>query len=379
MKILLLAGEESGVLYARRIMAELDRRRSEGAITPYEVRGYEDYGFQVSDLAVMGFWAVLKRLGFFLRVKRTMERAIDEWQPEVVCTIDYPGMNLKLARYAKVRGIRTVHVVAPQVWAWKKGRIPKIEAAVDKLLCFFPFEPEYFKPGLAEFVGHPLSEELREKLKLRVEGEGEGVVEGEGVGEGVVAVLPGSRMGEIERHLKKMLQSVKGLGVKVVIPAANQRAKRRIEEIAREYGSELEIAITEGQARAALSAAKCAVVASGTATLEAALLRCPTVLVYDIGMVMGWIGRLLIKGIKHVGLANIVWEKCAVGANGEAPMPELLQGEFKVKKVRAHLDKWLTDDKSRAEAVKRLDETMKFLEGEKGAISRIADHLTTEQ
>ena len=134
MRVLLLAGEESGVLYANQIRAEILRRWPEA-----EIRGYGDYGFRVDDLAVMGIGQVLKKIFYFLRVKKTMERAIGEWKPDVVCTVDYPGMNLKLAAYAKARGIRAVHVVCPQVWAWKQGRIPKIEVALDRLCCFFPF------------------------------------------------------------------------------------------------------------------------------------------------------------------------------------------------------------------------------------------------
>ena len=133
-KVLLLAGEESGALYAERIRQAL--LREDPAM---EVRGYGDAGFEIGDLAVMGILGVLRKIFFFMRVKRTMMRMIDEWRPDVVCTVDYPGMNLRLAAYAKSRGIRTVHVVCPQVWAWKCGRIPKIEAALDRLCCFFPF------------------------------------------------------------------------------------------------------------------------------------------------------------------------------------------------------------------------------------------------
>lgn len=118
-KVLLLAGEESGALYAERIRQALLR-----ANPATVVRGYSDAGFEVGDLAVMGVLGVLRKIFFFMRVKRTMLRMIDEWRPDVVCTVDYPGMNLRLAAYAKSRGIRAVHVVCPQVWAWKRGRIP---------------------------------------------------------------------------------------------------------------------------------------------------------------------------------------------------------------------------------------------------------------
>ena len=157
MKLLLLAGEESGMIYREQIAAKVREMRPD-----VEIRGYGDYGFKTGDLAVMGIVQVLRRLFYFLRVKRTMERAIDEWRPDVVCTVDYPGLNLKLVAYARARGIRTVHVVCPQVWAWHQSRIPKIERSVDLICCFLPFEPKIFRPGLAEFVGHPLAREMED-------------------------------------------------------------------------------------------------------------------------------------------------------------------------------------------------------------------------
>ena len=158
MKVLLLAGEESGVLYAERL-----RRALPGC----EFRTYQDL-YKTSDLAVMGFWAVIKRLFFFLGVQRTMKRVIREWRPDVVVTIDYPGLNLKLAAYAKARGIPAVHIVCPQVWAWHQGRIPKVAAAVNRLLCFFPFEPALFKEYEgkdfhAAFIGHPMVDIFEEE------------------------------------------------------------------------------------------------------------------------------------------------------------------------------------------------------------------------
>ena len=118
-KLLLLAGEQSGVIYSERIAGRV-RQMYPGV----EIRGYSDYGFSIADLAVFGFWEVLKRIFFFMKVRKTMERAIDEWRPDAVCTVDYPGMNLRLCSYAKKNGIRAVHVVCPQVWAWRSGRIP---------------------------------------------------------------------------------------------------------------------------------------------------------------------------------------------------------------------------------------------------------------
>lgn len=354
MKILLLAGEESGLIYANRLRELLGG---------HEVRGYADYGFLTSDLAVMGFGPVLRKLGFFLGVKKTMEQAIDMWRPDVVCTIDYPGMNLKLAAYAKAKGIRTVHVVCPQVWAWKKGRIPKIEASLDRLCCFFPFEPALFRPGFAEFVGHPLAEEFGARDPNAFEKD-------------LVALLPGSRLGEIERNLPVMLEALARLPkVRAVIPAANERARAAIESVLSRATAQLPNAPTFqlGGARELLLRADCAVVASGTATLEAALARCPTVLVYRVSASLAWFARRVIKEISHVGLINIVWEKN--GKVGEEPMPELLQEAFTPEAVAAQLKLWLTDPAARRAAVGRLEAAVRVLGTGGQALARVAAYV----
>jgi len=358
MRILLLAGEESGVLYARQIAAALRAIRPD-----VEIRGYEDYGFSTGDLAVIGFFAVLKRLFFFLGVKRTMLRALDEWKPDVVCTVDYPGLNLRLAAEAKRKGIRAVHVVCPQVWAWHQGRIPKIERSLDSLCCFFPFEPAIFKAGFAEFVGHPLAERIGRREQ------------GEGSRENVVALLPGSRIGEIDRILPTLLEAAKEIGrtfpdVRFVIPAANEKARTRIDALVHtgDVGA-IELDVIDGGARELLERATCAVVASGTATLEAALASCPTVLVYHIGAFTGWILRHLITGIRHIGLANIIAEKAGV----TCPMPELLQADFTVEAVVRQLSVWLGDRAAHDEAAEELRRTMALLKGGRDPIGRIAE------
>ena len=370
MRVLLLAGEESGVLYANQIRAEILRRWPEA-----EIRGYGDYGFRVDDLAVMGIGQVLKKIFYFLRVKKTMERAIGEWKPDVVCTVDYPGMNLKLAAYAKARGCRAVHVVCPQVWAWKQGRIPKIEVALDRLCCFFPFEPGLFRPGFATFVGHPLVDEMaREKSNTEAWRHRD-------AGEKVLAILPGSRMGEIEKHLPILLEVVNELQkslclcasvFKIIVPAANEKAYRAILSCAsRLKSSSCVLEVRRGGAREVLRRADAAVVASGTATLEAALAGCPTVLVYRVGWFFAAFARIVIKGVKHIGLANIIAEKAGVAC----PMPELLQENFTAENVLACLRPWLKDDAANAAARQSLAETMKLLRSDGGAIVRIVDQL----
>ena len=368
MKVLLLAGEESGVLYAERL-----RRALPGC----EFRTYQDR-YKTSDLAVMGFWAVIKRLFFFLGVQRTMKRIIREWRPDVVVTIDYPGLNLKLAAYAKARGIPAVHIVCPQVWAWHQGRIPKVAAAVNRLLCFFPFEPALFKDYEgkdfhATFIGHPMVDIFAEEKVAGAEAR-QPDLNCKNQGSPLLALLPGSRVGEIQRNLPRLLDAVRLLNrpdLRVVIPAANDRAEAEIRATITVRNDPFAPEVVKGGARDLLRRADCAAVASGTATLEAALAHCPTVLVYAVSALFAWFARRVIKGVKHIGLANIIAEKSGV----EPPMPELLQEAFTPEAVAAQLAAWLDDAEARARASRALDAVMARLHSDGDALGLAAREI----
>ena len=374
-KVLLLAGEESGMLYAERLGALL---RAAGC----EVRGYGDYGFHTADLAVMGFWPVLRRIFYFIGVARTMKRAICGWRPDAVVTVDYPGLNLKLAAFAKKRGIPAVHIVCPQVWAWHRNRIPKVAAALSELLCFFPFEPSLFDgTGLkVKFIGHPLV-----RVVELENADGAAAMSGKAGRDRIVALLPGSRIGEIRRILPRLLGAIAILSrrhaedarakgrdeptLRVVIPAANRGAEMEIRRILGEASNLPPVEVRLGGARQLLREAHCAAVASGTATLEAALARCPTVLVYAVSPILAWFARRVITGVRHVGLANIIAEKCGF----EPPMPELLQEDFTSDAVADQLEAWLDSAEARADAAARLDSAMEHLRAD-GTPLEIAAH-----
>ena len=346
-KVMILAGEESGMIYLNTLKARL-----EGC----EIRTYQDYGFETKDLAVFGFAAVVKKIFFFLRVKRTMEKAIAEWRPDVLVTIDYPGMNLKLDAYAKALGIKTVHIVCPQVWAWHQGRIPKIEASLDKICCFFPFEPKVFRPGLAVFVGHPLAKQF-DKIERREEA-------------GKIALLPGSRKGEVMRILPLLLEVARRYPkYEFTIPAAHEGALGWIKGMALPPNVQVQL----GGAREVLLKSECAVVASGTATLEATFCQCPTVLVYRVSELLAAFLRRALTGTKYVGLANIIWDRC--GGEGPQPMPELLQENFTVAAVCKYLDEWLKDGDKRREIAATLGRTVKLLESESDPIENIVREI----
>ena len=382
LKIVLLAGEESGVLYARRLQNEL--RTAAGR--DVEFRGYETEGFKTGDLAVMGFWPVLKRLGYFLGVAKTMKTLIRTWHPDVVVTIDYPGLNLKLAAEAKGLGIPAVHIVCPQVWAWHQNRIPKIAAVLTKLLCFFPFEPALFaKTSLdAKFIGHPLVDVFASETRAGAAASVDSV-------QRILALLPGSRLGEIRRHLPRLIKTLEQLAgkvgaepVAVRIPAANDKAAAEIRRIlgtscavcsandVYQLGG-FTVELQKGGARDLLRQATCAVVASGTATLEAALARCPTVLVYAVSPLLAWFARRVITGVHYIGLANVIWEKS--GGKGEAPMPELLQEAFTPEAVAARVGAWLADASARQMARQRLEEAMALLQSDGDALGLAAREI----
>jgi len=388
LRILMLAGEQSGVFYAERIKRELRNAAS----TEVEFKGYEDHGFKIVDLAVMGIGPVLRRLFFFMRVARTMKRTIREWRPDAVVTIDYPGMNLKLAAYAKSLGIPAVHVVCPQVWAWHRGRVPKIAANLAKLLCFLPFEPAIFPPTpgfKAVFIGHPLVDVFAEEKqrppcaaveKARASG-----------ADKVIALLPGSRKGEIERILPRLLETARLLNARLprlsfIIPAANPRARRMIDAML-EKTHVPNLMCVDGGARDVLRSADVAAVASGTATLEAALARVPTALVFATTPFFAFLIRYIVTGVRFAGLANIIAERCACGGKdppkrhpGEGPgkggpMPELLQEDFTPNALMDILLPWLSNPAAHSAAVAKLDAAMALLRSNGAALSTAAKEI----
>ena len=387
-KILLLAGEESGLIYAEQLKDALQSARPDAVM---EFRGYQSEGFKTADLAVMGLWLVLKRLFFFLNVARTMKRLIRDWRPDVVVSVDYPDLNLKLDAYAKSLGIPAVHLVCPQVWAWRQKRIPKVAAALTKLLCFLPFEASIFAPyeghGFsARFIGHPMvdlcAEEERALARQQREGRAPACP--------CVALLPGSRMGEIHLILPRLLEAVKLLPgsqdtqdhqdtqdtsreIRILIPAASERAYAEIERQvqANPPPASFRLEIVRGKAREVLRQADCAAVASGTATLEAALARCPTVVVYAVAPIVAWFLRRMIKGVRHVGLANVIAEKVGL----TPPMPELLQEAFTPEAVASQLAAWLGDADARGRVVASIEATLAHLRSDGSAISNAAREI----
>lgn len=347
MRIALVAGEASGDLLGAGLLHELKQRFPAAEFAGVGGPRMRAEGMQVwhesDELAVMGLAEVLRHLPRLLRLRKSLHARLLEWKPDVFIGIDAPDFNLGLEKKLKRAGLRTVHYVSPSIWAWRQGRAKKIGDSADLVLCLFPMEPPiYERHGVnARFIGHPLADSFplhpdraaaREALALPPDTP-------------VLALLPGSRLGEIRRLLPVFLQAARLLaeskpGVRVVIPAANARCRAEIETQLRATPLPGALLI-DGQADRAMIASDVVLLASGTATLEAMLAKRPMVVAYRISaltyrIVMG----LGMMKVNRYSLPNVL-------AN-EPVVPELMQGDCTAENLVAAVTRWFEDDEARA-------------------------------
>ena len=314
----------------------------------------------VEDAAVMGVWEVLKRYGWFKERFHAMLADLREFQPDVLLLIDYPGFNLRFADAVKREcpATKIIYYISPKVWAWNKRRIPVMARLLDEMLCLFPFEkPILENAGLkTTFVGNPLVDELEEQRIPCVRRD-----------ELLVGLLPGSREREVARMFPMMIEAAKILSasnnsLKFEVPAATDKLATQIHELLGGAGAGNLIAVTTGRSHSLMQRACCAVIASGTATLEAAYYGLPYCLVYRMAPITYLAAKLLVK-IDYAGLVNIL--------AGEEVVEELIQGEAEPIPVARSLQAFLDSPAKREALQSRLAETTAKLGGE-GAHERAA-------
>ncbi len=291
--------------------------------------------FPLERLSVMGLLEVLVRLPELLRLRRGLLRTLFDDPPDLYIGIDAPDFNLPVEERLKARGIPTVHYVSPTVWAWRPGRVHKIRRAADLVLTLFPFESRFLRqhdiPSCT--VGHPLADEIGDgidRLQARVELQ-------LNPDQPVLALLPGSRSGELERLARDLLETALWLvrkypDLQIVVPCATTAIRGRIGELASRFAPGLTLRLLDGQSRTAMAASNAILLASGTATLEAALLDRPMVVVYRVNPVTFWLAKRLVK-VSHVALPNLL--------SGRRLVPEFLQGEVKAELLGPALQQWL--------------------------------------
>jgi lipid-A-disaccharide synthase len=356
-RLYVVAGELSGDAHGAGLLRALKTM-----VPAVEIRGVGGPGMAgvagpglcdwVEDAAVMGVWEVLKRYGWF---KERFARMLDElraFRPDVLLLIDYPGFNLRFAEAVKKAcpETRVVYYISPQVWAWNKGRIPKMVRLLDEMLCLLPFEqPIFHNAGLkTTFVGHPLVDELEDQRIAGVRRDA-----------GLVGLFPGSREREVARLFPMMIGAAKRLkswdgDLKFEVPAASAKLAGQIRAELAAAGAEAWITVTTGGSHSLMQRACCAVIASGTATLEAAYYGLPYCLVYRVAPVTYLLARMLVK-IEHVGLVNILAR--------EEVIEELIQADAEPVAVARALREFIESPAKRDALRVRLADTVSLLGG----------------
>jgi len=343
--LLVVAGEASGdQLGAALVRALLERMPH---VEVYGVGGVHlraagvETVFDVRDLNAMGAVEVLTKIPQGLRMAYQLLREARIRQTRAVVLIDTPGFNLPFAALAKRAGLRVVFYVSPQIWAWRRGRVKKIARRVDHMLTLFPFEvPFYTQAGVdASYVGHPLVD----RVAALPSPEQAAAQLGLDASCPTVALLPGSRSQEIRRLLPPMLGAIEHMQqqlatLQAVLPVAPTIARAEIERWLADVT--VPISLVQGQSLEVLRASQVALIASGTATLEAGLVGTPMVIVYKAHVTTAFLARLLIR-VPDIGLVNVV--------AGKRVVPELTQGEVQPQTLAAIALRYLTDAEIRAE------------------------------
>jgi lipid-A-disaccharide synthase len=338
MRIALVAGEASGDLLGGLLLDGLKARWPDAQFVGIGGAQMQKRGLQAwwpsEKLAVRGYIEVLQHYREILGIRNQLKARLLQERPDVFIGIDAPDFNLDLERDLKAQGIKTVHFVSPSIWAWRPERIEKIRAAVDHVLCIFPFEKKlYDDAGLAaSYVGHPLAS----VIPMQPDRAAARTLLGLAQSDTVIAMLPGSRADEVKYLAQRYFEALAPVNthhsaIKFIVPCI-PALKAQISRAAQKAGVLQQVQLLDGQSHAALAACDVALVASGTATLEAALFKRPMVIAYN----MHWISWQIMRRKQlqpWVGLPNIL---C-----GEFVVPELLQDKATPQALAAALIQWL--------------------------------------
>ncbi len=364
-RLLISCGEPSGDTYGARLVSDL---RAQGAAPRVFGLGGDHLLAEgaslvahVRDLAVVGLWEVVSHLPRLRGVFRDILREVDQERPAAAILVDYPDFNLRLAKELAARGIPVIYYVSPQVWAWRRGRVRSIRESVSRMLVIFPFEEEFYRESgvPVTFVGHPLVG------LVRPPGDPHGFLRSIGLDPArpVIAVLPGSRHKEVVHNLPPIAEAIRLLGerrpaLQFVLPVApSLRAEALMEGLGNRN-----VHCLEGRAHEALATATAAIVASGTATVEAALLGAPMVVVYRLSRLTYWLGRRFVS-VPHFAMVNLI--------AGRRVVPEIIQHEFTGERVAREVLA-LIDDENLRRRMKEDLATVRALLGGPGASARAA-------
>jgi lipid-A-disaccharide synthase len=345
MKYYIIAGEASGDLHGSNLIKELQKLDTNASVRCWGGNKMQETGATVvkhyKELAFMGFVEVIKNLRTIFRNIDFCKKDILNNQPDVLILIDYPGFNLRIAKWAKKQGLTIIYYISPQVWAWKENRVKLIKKCVDKMLVILPFEKEFYKKWNyeVEYVGHPLVEVVgNEELKMKNEGlknahDGLWAINYKPHATNLIALLPGSRKQEILKKLPIMLEVAQYFPEhQFVVAKAPGLEENFYDTLLAPYQN---VSAAQNKTYEILSVAKAALVTSGTATLETALFGVPQVVCYKGNAVSYQIAKRLIK-IKYISLVNLIMNKEVV--------KELIQQNLTAENIKKELNQILNNN-----------------------------------
>lgn len=363
-RLYIIAGEASGDLHGGNLVKALKAK------APLEIRGWggdrmEAAGAHIvkhyRELAFMGFAEVILNIRTILRNFKICKADIEAFQPDALVLIDYPGFNLRMAEWAHQKGIKVYYYISPQIWAWKQGRVEKIKKYVDRMFCVLPFEKAFYArfDYQADFVGHPLLDELQQTKQ----DDDSGFRQRLGIGDApIIGLFPGSRKQEISTMLPVMLEAASHFPQHVCIIAG---APGQTADTYAPYLEGNSIKLVFGETYSIMRFARAGLVTSGTATLEAGLFRMPQAVCYRGNAISYAIARRLVK-IKYISLVNLVLDRPAVN--------ELIQHDMTAAKLRSTLANLLSDTPERRQLLSDYHELALALGGG-GASERTANEV----
>jgi len=367
-RVMIVTGEASGDLHGAALVRSM--LRIDPSLRFYGIGGENlgaagiDIVARSSDMAVVGLTEVLSKLGYILKVRRRLKQLLQAGTTDLVILVDYPDFNMPLAKVAKRLGVKVFYYISPQVWAWRRGRIHQLARYVDRMAVIFPFETSVYEkvPLDVRFVGHPLLDAVGRKYSRHEALKQFGLADGETT----VGILPGSRESEVVRILPAMVETAKILkkrlpAVQFVLPLADTLEYDFVSHIIRQHDAD--VTIVRNSVYDVVGISDIAMVASGTATLETALLETPMIVVYKVSPFSYLMGKMIVH-VDNIGMVNII--------AGKTVVPEFIQGEANASHMADALYEILTDS-SRMDAMK--EELTKIREklGQPGAAGRAAN------
>ncbi len=375
-QVLFVAAEASSVTYAQRILETWKKQGRKIHAFGVGSQDMENLGFErlgkSEEMAVVGAAEIINHFGLLKGVFDSLVAEAEKRRPKVAVVMDYPEFNLMLAKKLHAMGIPVVYYISPQVWAWRKGRVKTIKKYCKKVFVLFPFEVQFYEEhGVpCDFVGHPLLDELDERLiddatYFKTHRNQCGIRDDEIV----LGLMPGSRRLELKQHFQIQLDAARILSkkysnLKVLILTAPTFSKEQMQDYLEDF--RLPYILLKDEPFRMIHLVDMMLVASGTATLQVGLLKKPMVIMYKMKWLTGIVAKLVVRGTKYFGLVNLILNREAV--------PERFQGDVTPEKIAALLEQYIVNPEYYAKVKSDLGELRSYL-GDKGATQRVVAAL----